>query len=471
MKRVALLCALLLAATSAPASAQVIESYDFDNPNEGGTNLYGFSYRFSLTQDGGAWSHTHLANGGDEGTGDGAVSVTVNAGEEQFRFGWGTGSISGWTPANGSSVFFRFRMQVTGFGSNNVRVKMFDWENPISNGTDSTSRILGYLANTGNMCGLNFGSDDYPHPGPYVTHHQRPDYGVTGSGDFPNNYIGLSFQRNIEASAGCANPPVMMTTPGNSNRGTPGYTTTQFDTYPGAAATDGWYHIQIELRPGTAGNAYIKQWANHNTYSQPQSLQDPLVYGGLSPNKGDEMGFTVTNWTQGIKVGHYVDVDPGTGGFTYVLDDFEIATTFDPNWYPDGSGETAPDAPTIGTATAGAAQCSVTFTPPADDGGSAITGYTATSSPGGFTGSGGSSPIVVSGLSNGTGYTFTVVATNAEGDSAPSAASNTCTPAAAPSSLPLPLRLKGADLVSADFAAAAALLLLAGHRFRGTRCG
>jgi hypothetical protein len=36
--------------------------------------------------------------------------------------------------------------------------------------------------------------------------------------------------------------------------------------------------------------------------------------------------------------------------------------------------------------------------------------YTATSSPGGFTGTGSSSPIVVSGLNNGTSYTFTITA-------------------------------------------------------------
>jgi hypothetical protein len=89
-----------------------------------------------------------------------------------------------------------------------------------------------------------------------------------------------------------------------------------------------------------------------------------------------------------------------------------------------------PGAPTIGTATGGDAQASVTFTPPASDGGSAITSYTVTSTPGSFTGTGASSPIVVEGLTNGTAYTFTVHATNAVGDSAESAASNEVTPEA-----------------------------------------
>jgi hypothetical protein len=87
-----------------------------------------------------------------------------------------------------------------------------------------------------------------------------------------------------------------------------------------------------------------------------------------------------------------------------------------------------PGAPSIGTATAGEAQASVTFTAPAFTGGAAITGYTVTASPGGATGTGASSPVVVSGLSNGTSYTFTVTATNSAGTGSASAASNSVTP-------------------------------------------
>jgi hypothetical protein len=93
---------------------------------------------------------------------------------------------------------------------------------------------------------------------------------------------------------------------------------------------------------------------------------------------------------------------------------------------------TVPGAPTIGTATAGNAQATVTFSGPASDGGSAITSYTATSSPGGLTGSC-SAPctsINVGGLTNGVAYTFTVTATNGIGTGSPSAASNSVTPVA-----------------------------------------
>jgi uncharacterized protein (TIGR02145 family) len=93
---------------------------------------------------------------------------------------------------------------------------------------------------------------------------------------------------------------------------------------------------------------------------------------------------------------------------------------------------TVPGAPTSVVATPGNASASVAFTAtaPTNNGGSAITGYTVTSSPGGITATNATSPINVTGLINGTAYTFTVVATNAVGNSVASTASTAVTPAA-----------------------------------------
>lgn len=92
-----------------------------------------------------------------------------------------------------------------------------------------------------------------------------------------------------------------------------------------------------------------------------------------------------------------------------------------------------PGAPTIGTATqTGPTTATVVYTAPASDGGTAITSYTATSTPDNVTGTlsqAGSGTITVTGLTTNTSYTFTVTATNVVGTGPASAASNSVTPA------------------------------------------
>ncbi|MFB9330894.1 S-layer homology domain-containing protein [Paenibacillus aurantiacus] len=89
---------------------------------------------------------------------------------------------------------------------------------------------------------------------------------------------------------------------------------------------------------------------------------------------------------------------------------------------------TVPAAPTNIKAASGNKQATITFTAPTDNGGSPITGYKVTVSPGNTVVTGVSSPITVTGLNNGTGYTFTVQAVNLIGSSAPSAESNKVIP-------------------------------------------
>jgi hypothetical protein len=93
--------------------------------------------------------------------------------------------------------------------------------------------------------------------------------------------------------------------------------------------------------------------------------------------------------------------------------------------YKDAA-ETTPAAPTIGTATAGSQAANVAFTPAGS--GAPASSYVVTSSPGGLTATGVSSPIQIGGLTSGTAYTFTVRGQNPGGLGAASAASNSVTP-------------------------------------------
>ena len=99
-----------------------------------------------------------------------------------------------------------------------------------------------------------------------------------------------------------------------------------------------------------------------------------------------------------------------------------------------GGMGTVPGAPTVGTATPGDGQISLTFTAPTSNGGSPITTYqyalstdsyaTWTNRSTGTT----ASPIVITGLSNGTPYSVKIRAVNTLGSGAASAASTSVTP-------------------------------------------
>ena len=91
-----------------------------------------------------------------------------------------------------------------------------------------------------------------------------------------------------------------------------------------------------------------------------------------------------------------------------------------------------PDAPTGVAAAAGDARASVSWSPPASDGGSAISSYVVTAAPGGQTATVAANltTATVTGLSNGTSYQFTVAATNGSGTGPPSSPSASVTPQA-----------------------------------------
>ncbi len=187
----------------------------------------------------------------------------------------------------------------------------------------------------------------------------------------------------------------------------------------GATAADTAVTFNVAFNE-SVGNVSVDDFALASTGSASGSI------AGVSAASGASVDVTVNSIT-------------GTGtlrvnlnGGSNLQDD---AGNGPPAAFTSGTAHTvdipeAPGAPVIGTATPGDGQVSIAFTAPADNGGSAITGYTVTSSPGGITGTGASSPITVTGLDNGTAYTFTVTATNAVGTGGASGVSNAVTPRA-----------------------------------------
>ena len=88
------------------------------------------------------------------------------------------------------------------------------------------------------------------------------------------------------------------------------------------------------------------------------------------------------------------------------------------------SAATAPGAPSLTSVTGGNAQATLTFTTPASNGGATISSYTATCTAGSSspTISGTSSPLTVTGLTNGTPYSCSVAASNSAGKGTASSA-------------------------------------------------
>lgn len=213
-------------------------------------------------------------------------------------------------------------------------------------------------------------------------------------------------------------------------------------------ATAGAKTISISNDRGLTNPANII-YTTTATATKPSTMAAPVATAGtlsasiafVVPNNGGEAitGYTVTASTGQTATGTVspiVITMPAGGTPTFTITATNSVGTSDPspasNAVTPMAAATVPDAPTIGTATAGIGYVDVFFTAPANDGGSDILDYTATLSGGGGTATGTGSPIRVTAAA-GTARTATVTARNSVGPSAASAASNSVTPTAAPS--------------------------------------
>ncbi len=116
----------------------------------------------------------------------------------------------------------------------------------------------------------------------------------------------------------------------------------------------------------------------------------------------------------------------GTATQQHTLTTVESPITAAPRTASESTTASAPGAPTAVTGIPRESGATLTWTAPASDGGSAITGYRITASPGGAIATVGATTTgSIYGLTNGTAYTFTVAAINSAGtgpESGPSAA-------------------------------------------------
>ena len=171
-------------------------------------------------------------------------------------------------------------------------------------------------------------------------------------------------------------------------------------------------------------NYYQITWdnTNLNTYINGV-LQSSVVSGQTSLNLGQiyyiGRGYQNTNYFVTGEIGEVRIYDFALNQTQITRDYNNTVATYN-----------IPGAPTGLTATAGAQFAYLTWTPPVDDGGLAITSYTITSSPGNVTLTAASSPASYSegALMANVTYTFTIVATNLSGNSHPSDPSNPVTP-------------------------------------------
>lgn len=142
------------------------------------------------------------------------------------------------------------------------------------------------------------------------------------------------------------------------------------------------------------------------------------------------MADSFNNWTPGSGSFSGFTSPAGSDAFRNYAPNAQSYSGFIAGFTP--IDENTPGAPTSVAAVAGNAIAVITWTAPVSTGGAPITKYTVTSSPATtqqVLASGGT----FTGLTNGTAYTFTVVATNAAGDgpaSSPSASITVGTPAA-----------------------------------------
>jgi uncharacterized repeat protein (TIGR01451 family) len=295
---------------------------------------------------------------------------------------------------------------------------------PKTNGNNLYFGVGNQIAWVGNVAGgpagqtltVTYITDPAPNP---------PLAGVTGlavDGTDPANLVVYS----AEDPGVAAVPPILaearwwQTTQTSAAPAAPGTPLDVVAVAGNAQASVSWSPAQVAqpVTSYTVRNSFI-------------SVGAPLADIVVNPALGSiypPTSLVIPGLTNGVSYAFEVSATNGSGASAFSVQSNIIT--------PPGVG--VPSAPTGATAIAGDKQAFVTWTVSASNGGSPITSYTVTRNPGGVlvtvpppTAQSNTGSVLISGLTNGTAYTFTVHATNIAGNSAESAQSNAITPSTA----------------------------------------
>ena len=244
------------------------------------------------------------------------------------------------------------------------------------------------------------------------------DYFIVVSSTFSNGDGGWKHRASPAPTTSLATPPTFSA-----------YISTNSGT-SWTAQSGRYYAMKVSATPNAvpsaptlnsvaAGNGQVNVNATLNTTCASDVTRvEYSLNGGAWTNSGGATGiFTISGLNNGTQYSIAVRSVNGTGN--------SLASNS-----IDATPKTVPDAPTSVNASAGDGNAAVTWLAPPNNGGSVVTGYTVTASPGGATCSTAGTICTVNGLTNGSSYTFTVVATNGVGSSVASSPSAAVTPQA-----------------------------------------
>jgi Domain of unknown function (DUF4082)/Fibronectin type III domain/Bacterial Ig domain len=240
------------------------------------------------------------------------------------------------------------------------------------------------------------------------------------------------------ATAGLSNPPLQALSNAVSANGVFTYSSTS--TFPSSTSNATNYWVDVDFVPTPLPDQVTNVSATEGpqsatvTWSAPAS-GGPVTTYTVTPYIGSEAQPATT--VTGSPPATSATVKGLKGGTTYT---FTVQASNANGAGPVSAqsnavtptGSSTPSAPSGATASAATSQAFLTWSPPASEGGTPITGYTVTP----YIGSSAQTPLhvngsetsaIITGLANGTSYTFTVAASNAVGEGSPSAPSNAVT--------------------------------------------